>query len=863
MAYKGKSAKKRKRYKHIKKITIFNKCTKDSRRILVVLLSIIVISISIAPTYAYFTSSVDFIEGGSGLSSLDIQNGNVNLSVDYGDAKWLNSSSNIVSNVTNPASGDEVTYGPLWLNNGQSNISTKIDLLTEYQLTNQIDNDWNKNNTTCEPFEVIVGDIDNFGCTPLSDVYKDGVSTTTHTLNIFPKEYDAQGTDRRMVGSKFYETLKTISGNTPFKNYTYWRNNTTSYLSESYFSTKNIGTYYMDGYAERALNMQGQTTSTSYGDKEWNMDNANWYCIQTAKPITFKYNKIQSNEEIDSVTFQIFTDDIQSSSATKGTKGTFITNGGASAYKVYLIGTDSDGYEFKDEIEDFSKAINDYAQSGPIGNMRTLKLPSKYFNRIKEASGLDKGLKLLIDDQDYTKGDGYAIDFAKMTVNAETSSTTKITVSGYIKDDSGNAISGAVVSTEDGVTATTDANGLYSLETTVGLLKLKVVKEGYIDTVKDFGILYENATNQNINMSEIGEKYTVQIIAQKCDSSGNPIGGLSDIVVSSQNLKKLDDTQFKLIENGTVVQQAIDLNLEPNTKYKLSYKVILKNKDAIDKNNDFKLGLKVNNLKVKATQENNNGWSMEGTGEQYSTVQAINKVETSEGGSSGGSSATDTKIYFESPDTKESDGTTYWWNQIAPTIKLDDADTEVAQVGTSNWYVGTTNTVPINSKIKVFEGGTGEPNEGLTIHIYQNDGTENGILHYWNKENSSVETTVWDDKKAVIEEDPGYGTNWHKFVISPEDPFLRGDSTQYFNTNIARKDDPALSRYKIKRIWDKNNLEYDIPINAKEVYYKLESCTFSEINKDKWKYYNGAIENRELSGILYYFNTRRVFICTN
>ena len=147
MAYKGERAKRRKRYKHIKKSSIFNKCTKNSRRILVVLLSIIVISISIAPTYAYFIGTTQLASFNSELDDLIITNGKVNFNVEFDQAlmKWYSNSGTLLSaSKKNPTTGDYIVYGPVWIKPNGNCITSKIDLLTEYKinkdagLTNEI-----------------------------------------------------------------------------------------------------------------------------------------------------------------------------------------------------------------------------------------------------------------------------------------------------------------------------------------------------------------------------------------------------------------------------------------------------------------------------------------------------------------------------------------------------------------------------------------------------------------------------------------------------------------------------------------------------------------------------------------------------
>lgn len=191
--------------------------TLRSRRILVVLLSIMVISITVMPSYAYFTGNLDWSSLNSGLNDLTIDNGSVDFDVDYSNAIWKKANDKTLNSYSNPSTDDTITYGPVWINQiGKKQLTSKVDLLTEYQVdkdggSDEIANkgkDEEEDGTIEEPFEVIVGDIDNFGYTEKGDPYLD--KSAKHSMEVFPQKYDAKGTDRRMVGSGFYEALKNI-----------------------------------------------------------------------------------------------------------------------------------------------------------------------------------------------------------------------------------------------------------------------------------------------------------------------------------------------------------------------------------------------------------------------------------------------------------------------------------------------------------------------------------------------------------------------------------------------------------------------------------------------------------------------------
>lgn len=456
-----------------------------------------VLCITVTPTYAYFTMSVNTIETGSGLSTLDIQNGTVNMTVNYNEAKWTDVDNKEISEKINPTSDSKIKYGPVWIDVGDTNITTKVDLLSEYELTNEIDNDWTKGSNLCEPFEVIVGDIDNFGCGSLPDAYDDNTTTTNHKIDVFPTEYDAKGTDRRMVSSRFYYEYKANSVIEANKWYSddgddvtnIWEYNLAAFYG---YKNSNVNLIY-DGYTDRAI--RGMDGGGENPTKDCIIDGKNWRYLQSAEPITFKYNKIHNDEE-------------------------------------------------------------SVKQCDPTG---------------KELS-------------------------------------------------------------------------------TIGYVESKDVK----------------------------------------------------------------DSDFKLVQDGTVVQQPIKLALQPNCKYKLEYELTLNDKDNIDKNNNFTVGFHLNNIKIKGTQENNNGWLVNGTGYDYEngvTYKNTNDSNNSGSNSSNASKATDTKIYFEMP--QNNDGS-LWWQPVTPKISYTNENDTPKVINTSDisdissekngkWYCGITSDKLVNAKIRVDE----------------------------------------------------------------------------------------------------------------------------------------------------------------
>ena len=119
--------------------------------------------------------------------------------------------------------------------------------------------------------------------------------------------------------------------------------------------------------------------------------------------------------------------------------------------------------------------INGLVQSGSIGKMITLQVPSDFFAAIHSGQ-----LSLLIDDPTTGAGDGYAIDFFKLLINPGLLSDTA-TLSGLISDQqSGLPLPGATVSLAGGAGVLTDAAGTYNLANVpAGLSSVVVSRIGY------------------------------------------------------------------------------------------------------------------------------------------------------------------------------------------------------------------------------------------------------------------------------------------------------------------------------------------------------------------------------------------------
>ena len=723
----------------------------------------ILISITVIPSYAYLTGTDPLTLNNSSIQNLDITNGNVNINLSNTSASWTNvpatSTPAVGTNsITNPYSGQQITYGPVYLDpaysSSNTNLTSNIDIQTEYimkktggtpEITNSTSGD------LAEPFEVIVGDVDNFN-TGFSNYDPYSGNTTGAKFDMYPKEYDAQGTDRRMVTSGFYNFAKgfltkvdTGNINNGLKS---GATNATflSYSSGAYYGAtvnnavtvdgitypKNLFVTY-DGFSDRLIN---GTTYKSGSAADCNMDTLNWRYLQKPKPVTFKYNNITDNQKISTVSFQIFTNDLQSGLATNATS---FSAQSSSYFRIYLSGV---GGANKVEVTDFAKVINKYAQDHVVGNMITLNLPAQYFNLIKNSGGLGNGLELLIDDtRPGISGDSYAIDFAKMTVNnpAARGSVNTVTVKGNVVDVNSTPLSGIKVTTGDGKSAVTDSNGAYTISGAApGILSLTFSNYKYNDAVYVYGNATAGSTiditssPQTMVMGakpyiNANEKYSVQFILQKCDSNGNAIDGETPIVLDSKNLNSTND--YTLTDgNGTgtqVMQSHIFAKVQPGFRYKLTYVLNLKSYNDIGDVMPFGLTFS-SRIKAKITQENNPGWTNDGTGSSYqdSLTEYTDEAATTTGTSTY-SDPSKTQVYFEKPTTAS------YWTASSPTLTLytgtgyspsqnGSTQTMVQDTNNSGWYKYTYSdhvSILANTTIKIVDGGNSSNTSGYLYYF--------------------------------------------------------------------------------------------------------------------------------------------------
>lgn len=120
--------------------------------------------------------------------------------------------------------------------------------------------------------------------------------------------------------------------------------------------------------------------------------------------------------------------------------------------------------------------VNRLDQTGPIGKLITVIVPANFLNEVTSGR-----LEFKFDDLTTGAGDGYAIDFIKLLVNAK--SLPSGSISGYVKDAGTSLpIVGARVAAF-GVSAATGPNGFYMLTNVpAGLAFVEASASGYATT---------------------------------------------------------------------------------------------------------------------------------------------------------------------------------------------------------------------------------------------------------------------------------------------------------------------------------------------------------------------------------------------
>lgn len=647
------------------------------KKTLYILIAIIIISITTTSSSAYFNSKLglgDILGNEGDKNTLNITNGDISLNFDQSEAEWKaykvdGTSINLSSNIgESEIPGDdtselEAEYKYVYLNNN-SNLTSNINLKLYYGMNSSVKPSVSSSVeiVPTEPFEVFVGDIDNSnaGFNGTFDAYygKYNESYRHGTyMDIYPSEYDANATDRRMVNSGFYNTIASItstSDSSKFYSKLYSEvDHDNGYLNgyhgTSYYLLKLNSNYedtgnginlkkghqlWCDYYTYGPLKGIAMTNASNelYEEQAPKIptnvapDNLDWRYMQSVKDLEFKYKKIPSDEEVVSAQIAIYFDDLQSGLAheTRADQFSAVSQNRYSAYLIDDTGTYS--------VPEWDESLNGTALDGPLGYIFALNVPERLLPLIKE----NTSFKLRIDDNTFgSTGDSYTIDFAKLIVNKPSIITnSSITINGTVSKPDGTPIEGAVVTSGDGGYAITNEKGEYSLTTGIGVVSLNCSHSNYDDVATVFYAEVDKTYNfkfQTLNVmsedessedTDKNEKFKVNVKVEEYYSDTDIWKEISleepnDSVYIDNKKENEDDGELYeyLYLDGTQVQSVSKiLAAKPNTKYRISYKVIASSRNYISKSalksfySEF-----FSTLTARAVQENSPGWDENGS----------------------------------------------------------------------------------------------------------------------------------------------------------------------------------------------------------------------------------------------------------
>lgn len=913
------------------KIKKMKKESKTKRRIknrmFPILLSLLIVSITCcATTQAYFNSKTSLIEAFGLLgqnSNLDITNGNVQLSF-TDNSQWTSSTSSITKGgdgtyiFPSIGSGDEFKYGPVELKS-TSNLTTNIDLGIDFDFTAKQTSNGDIGSSEVEEeedlkkfvpgFEVIVGDMDNFGygfaqnenigqnafidfnkATQLSttnyyDVYKDwnnsqfdrkfgeidyAPAATTYSrkyngMSIFPSSnYDAKGTDRRMVNTGFYNYMKDskyiINENKEANFYSGLdygvafgdiSNGTTFDFSEEKrkkFYVDGACYYWMyfgndravyDGFTERALKgyygvwygntvdtkqnfeIASNNKSTIYrGDnnkfqyyvdwKNWIgleqphiVDGKDWRYIQKVEPLTFRYANIPKDDEINSLCIQMYIDDIQPKHESYSDPSSF----SYVSLNKYSLKVSGDGGSNWIEIKNWSDVINTLSQSGPAGEMITLNMSdldsiekSNIISELRKGAGLSgNGLKLKIDDEEQARQlTGDYINKFAMVYG-----NYGISGDSYAIDFAKMTVNGNIDPTQESVTITGQVTELGTNKPIKGAkVYTSNTGEAITDDNGEFTIKAIKE-NKNITITATHGEYKdqSQTIRFNTDSTVKfELARRADPDKEKVNLAIIVDEYAKDINNTTLSNTSI-ADITDSEKSKLNAKAIelTQKTEQVNVNNDGDIVTSGGTKVIRTTRSYNNINIDE---VKMQLAQCSIRVEPQR----------NYKIYYSIKLQEGANGLcTYKFNS---SLKAKST-----QENNSGWTVSGENVDKYNSKIDIL---------GNTISYTTSDETGDSTTG-----GSTGETTLPEEEETS------------ETILKNNTPGIYFQNSRW-NTNSIKINlngfDVATT--KMNGInWYKANLNQNVPFGKQ-----------SEITV----YDN----NSNTSGNLYYFNTKKVFICT-
>lgn len=196
------------------------------------------------------------------------------------------------------------------------------------------------------------------------------------------------------------------------------------------------------------------------------------YLIENFGNTTFEFKISLHNidtSKINNVTLQFFVDDFQPKEF-------------GSKFELYI----------NNKPATFAyKTLNSLAQTGPIGKLITIDVPSTFVSEFKKNE-----VTFLFDDKTSGIGDGFAIDFIKILINKKTIKTAPI--KGIVKGANDKAVIGAKVVC-NGQTIVSDAKGQFTFKAIpLGLALISVTEKNGKEM--DFNIDVEEGAENNFEL---------------------------------------------------------------------------------------------------------------------------------------------------------------------------------------------------------------------------------------------------------------------------------------------------------------------------------------------------------------------------
>ena len=300
----------------------------------------------------------------------------------------------------------------------------------------------------------------------------------------------------------------------------------------------------------------GYTTHTSRPDN-------------SVRPIILTFDTVEVT--IQSAILQMFVDDFQAPLW-------------QASYEVYF---DNLRIPFMESI------INQLLQTGPIGKIISVEIPSNYLYLLEDGI-----LSILIDDYTTGAGDGYAIDFAKLLLNPSAISQTG-TISGTIRDNSTlQPLEDVKVVANGLVEAFTDASGNYTLtEVLAGLVSAKTFKPGYGSQIKTISLVAGQTVIIDFDLVQPAPQILNVIPANA--SMDVPLGSKIEVAFDRKmNLNTINSSSFILTDidstlSGTfaktdsTVTFTPSLPLKPEKDYWVTLTTTIKSIDNVNLEQDY------------------------------------------------------------------------------------------------------------------------------------------------------------------------------------------------------------------------------------------------------------------------------------